>query len=114
MAARAGTHARGRGDPGDSDPHEGAQSAVPAGKTALVTGASRGIGRAIATRLAAQGVKVVVGYVRNEDKALTVVRDIEDAGGVAVAIGADQSRVPEVARLFDEAEAALAGVSWLV
>ena len=81
----------------------------PAGKTALVTGASRGIGRAIATRLAAQGVKVVVGYVTNEDKALTVVRDIEDAGGVAMAIGADQSRVPEVARLFDEAEAALGG-----
>lgn len=58
------------------------------GKTALVTGASRGIGRAIAERLAAAGALVAVNYASNAGAAAEVVRTIEEAGGEAFAVGA--------------------------
>jgi 3-oxoacyl-[acyl-carrier protein] reductase len=73
-------------------------------KNALVTGASRGIGRAIAIGLASHGAKVAIGYVRNASRAEEVVRTIAAAKGKAVAISADLSRPAEVARLFDEAQ----------
>ncbi|MFF4499095.1 SDR family oxidoreductase [Streptomyces sp. NPDC001401] len=72
-----------------------------------MTGASRGIGRAIAAGLAANGAAVAVGYVNSEDRARETVRAITEEGGTAVAIGADLSRPAEVLRLFDEAEKAL-------
>lgn len=72
------------------------------GKIALVTGASRGIGRAIALRLARSGAAVVVNYASNADEAQKVVTEIAAAGGRAHAIQADVSRVPEITRLFDE------------
>ncbi|MBM4374545.1 MAG: 3-oxoacyl-ACP reductase FabG [Deltaproteobacteria bacterium] len=59
------------------------------GKTALVTGGSRGIGRAIAEGLAAQGAHVVVNYVRGEDRAREVVAAIEAIGGSAEILGFD-------------------------
>jgi 3-oxoacyl-[acyl-carrier protein] reductase len=59
------------------------------GKTALVTGGSRGIGRAIAEGLARQGAHVVVNYVRGEDRAREVVAAIEAAGGSAEVLGFD-------------------------
>lgn len=73
------------------------------GKVALVTGASRGIGRAIALSLALSGAAVVVNYAGNAEKAQVVVTKIEQQGGKAVAIQADVSKVSEIQRLFSEA-----------
>ncbi|MER8952527.1 SDR family oxidoreductase [Mesorhizobium sp. M0833] len=74
------------------------------GKTALVTGSSRGIGRAIAEGLATKGAAVVVNYVGNEKAAREVVAAIEGNGGKAVAIQADVSSITDIRRLFDETE----------
>jgi 3-oxoacyl-[acyl-carrier protein] reductase len=84
------------------------------GKIALVTGGSRGIGRAIAERLAAGGVAVVINYARNENLAHEVVRGITSKGGKAVALQADVSKPAEVRRLFSEAESALGGLDIVV
>jgi 3-oxoacyl-[acyl-carrier protein] reductase len=73
------------------------------GKVALVTGASRGIGRAIAERLARAGAAVAVNYSSNAGEAQKVVSAIKAAGGNALAIQADVGRVPEITRMFDEA-----------
>lgn len=75
-------------------------------QTAIVTGASRGIGRAIATRLGRDGASVVVNYAGNSDKAAEVVKEIADAGGNALAVQADMSKADEIVRLFDTAEEA--------
>jgi 3-oxoacyl-[acyl-carrier protein] reductase len=76
------------------------------GKTAIVTGSSRGIGRAIAERLAAGGAAVVINYLENGQRAAEVVEEIRAKGGKAVAIRADLSKLSEIRRLFDEAEQA--------
>jgi len=73
------------------------------GKTALVTGSSRGIGRVIAERLAAEGAAVVINYARNRQLAQEVVDGIVARSGKAFAIQADVSKPAEVRRLFDEA-----------
>jgi 3-oxoacyl-[acyl-carrier protein] reductase len=72
------------------------------GKVALVTGASRGIGRAIAERLARDGAKIAVNYASNAGEAQKVAAAIQSAGGDAFVIQADVARVSEVTRLFDE------------
>ncbi|WP_068782852.1 SDR family oxidoreductase [Paenibacillus phocaensis] len=71
-------------------------------KVAIVTGASRGIGRQIAVQLAQSGAKVVVNYTSNREKADEVVKTIEQAGGTAASIRADVSKVSEVEALFAE------------
>ena len=72
-----------------------------AGKVAVVTGASRGIGRAIALRLSQEGASVVVNYAKGSQQAQDVVSAIESAGGTALAVPADVSKTAEIRDLFD-------------
>lgn len=71
-------------------------------KVAIVTGASRGIGRAIALKLAGNGASVVVNYAGNVDKAQEVVAEIEKLGVQAIALQADVSKVADIQRLFEQ------------
>src|SRR5208282_2142338 len=73
------------------------------GKVAVVTGASRGIGRAIAVRLGQDGAAVVVNYSGNQKAALETVAAVEAAGGRAVAVQGDVGKVADIQRLFDAA-----------
>jgi 3-oxoacyl-[acyl-carrier protein] reductase len=72
------------------------------GKIALVTGSSRGIGRAMAERLSRDGAAVAINYVRNSDKAEEVVAAIAADGGTAVALQADVSNLKDIQQLFEE------------
>jgi 3-oxoacyl-[acyl-carrier protein] reductase len=85
-----------------------------AGRTALVTGASRGIGRAVALALAREGADVAVNYAGNERAAAEVCDEIARHGRRAVALRADVSVAAEVGRLVDEVRRQLGGISILV
>ena len=74
------------------------------GRVALITSASRGLGRAVARTLAAQGARVVVNYARAHDLAGEVVGAIRDGGGEAVAVQADVLDATQVAHLVREVE----------
>jgi 3-oxoacyl-[acyl-carrier protein] reductase len=81
---------------------------------AIVTGASRGIGRSIASRLGREGRAVLVNYASNEPQAAEVVREIIQAGGRALAVRADVSKPDEAKQLFDAAERTWGPVTVLV
>jgi 3-oxoacyl-[acyl-carrier protein] reductase len=82
--------------------------------SALVTGGSRGIGRAIVERLARDGASVVFSFESNEDAAAEVVAAVRADGGRAFAVQADQGRSEDLRRLAEEAERQLGGVDVLV
>lgn len=85
-----------------------------AGKVAIVTGASRGIGRAIAVRLSQEGASVVVNYARGAEQAKDVVSAIEAAGGKALAVQADVRKTAEICDLFDRTQETYSQIDILV
>ncbi len=93
------------------DPYTGNEKHMPmlTGRTALVTGASRGLGSAIARRLAADGAWVVVHFGRDDDAAARTVAAIRDAGGEAVAVRADLADPAGVVALASAVDGELAG-----
>lgn len=84
------------------------------GKVAIITGSSRGIGRAIAEQLAGLGAKVVINYSSSPEKAAEVVEGIVQKGGTAVAIHADLGKVSDIEKLFTETIAAFGRVDILI
>jgi 3-oxoacyl-[acyl-carrier protein] reductase len=84
------------------------------GKTALVTGASRGIGRGIARRLARDGAAVAVNYRSSRDEAESLVAEITGSGGRAIAVGGDVASAADVAAMLDRAVKELGGIHILV
>src|SRR5437879_13920498 len=83
-------------------------------KVAIVTGASRGIGRAVAKRLAQDGFAVVVNYLSNAAEAEEVVAELKGIGRNAVPIQADVSSPPDVERLFNETSAKFGSIDVVV
>src|SRR4030088_3259575 len=84
------------------------------GKIAVVTGASKGIGAAIAEHLAAEGASVVVNYASSKAGADAIVQRITQSKGKAVAVKADVSQAEDVERLFAEAKKAFGKLDILV
>jgi 3-oxoacyl-[acyl-carrier protein] reductase len=84
------------------------------GKVAIVTGSSRGIGAAIAERLATDGFMVVINYAGSTTEAEALAGKIEQAGGRAITAKADVSDASAVSRMFDMADAAFGGIDVLV
>jgi 3-oxoacyl-[acyl-carrier protein] reductase len=82
--------------------------------TAIVTGASGGIGRGIAERLAKDGFSVVVHYAGNAAKAADTVKAIATAGGKGIAVGADIAKAADVQELFAKAKSAFGDISVVV
>ena len=84
------------------------------GRVSLITGGSRGIGKAIALQFASQGLRVAVNYISNRDAADEVVKLVEDAGSSAVTIQGDVTKRADVERIFAETSEALGPVEILV
>ncbi|MEO0648829.1 MAG: 3-oxoacyl-[acyl-carrier-protein] reductase [Cyanobacteria bacterium J06650_10] len=84
------------------------------GKVAIVTGSSRGIGKAAALALAGQGGKIVVNYARSSDAADAVVKEIEGMGGEAIALQADVSKADQVDSLIKDTKEKFGSIDVLV
>lgn len=89
-------------------------NAAYAGKIALITGASRGIGRSLATNLAVGGATVVINYKKNADLAEEVVAEVERVGGRAIAVQADVEDPDDIVRLFTAVEEAYGRLDYFV
>src|SRR3712207_2822260 len=87
---------------------------LPMSRVALVTGSSRGIGRAIAVALAQRGERVAVNFNADADAAKETLSLVEAAGGEGVCVQADVSNSSEVKRCFDEVEEAIGPIEILV
>lgn len=98
------------------DPAQRASAREAAGRprVAVVTGGSRGIGRATVSRLAADGYAVVIGYAGSRDLAEAAVKEVTTAGGSAVAVRADVAEERQVAELFGAAATRFGGVDVVV
>lgn len=83
-------------------------------KVALVTGAATGIGRAIAIRLAKDGIAVAINYVGRPTQADEVVNEIRKAGGIATGFSADVSVVSDITKLFNDVTATFGGIDIVV
>ncbi|MFJ8627630.1 glucose 1-dehydrogenase [Kitasatospora sp. NPDC093550] len=104
---------------GADTPQDGANAPqgranAPQGRAAVVTGGSRGIGRAIVRRLARDGADVVFGYAHDEEAAAEVVRTVAAEGGRAWALRADLAEPGAAERLMDQAQERLGGLDVLV
>lgn len=84
------------------------------GKTALVTGSSRGIGAETAKYFAEAGANVIINFRDKEARALKVVQSIEDSGGKAIVIGADLTKEQEVRSMFEKVNSEFGGLDILV
>ena len=84
------------------------------GKTALITGASRGIGRGVARRLASDGARVIINYANNRAEAEAAAREAVEAGGQAIVVQADVSDMAQLERMFAEIRAQVDAVDILV
>jgi 3-oxoacyl-[acyl-carrier protein] reductase len=84
------------------------------GKVAVVTGASKGIGAAIAKYLAAEGASVIVNYASSKEGASRVVAEIAENGGTAIAVQANVAKKPDIVRLFAETKKAFGRIDILV
>jgi 3-oxoacyl-[acyl-carrier protein] reductase len=87
---------------------------LSARKSVIVTGSSRGIGRAVARRLASDGFAVAVNYAGNATKAEEVVAEIKSAGGQAIAVQADVANAADVELLFKETIDTFGGINVVV
>ncbi|MET3126685.1 3-oxoacyl-[acyl-carrier protein] reductase [Arcicella rosea] len=83
-------------------------------RVALVTGAATGIGRAIAIRLAQDGIAIAVNYMGNPNQADEVVDKIKEAGGTAIRFQADVSSVAEITKLYNDVTTAFGGIDIVV
>ncbi|MBS6610481.1 MAG: 3-oxoacyl-ACP reductase FabG [Peptoniphilus harei] len=83
-------------------------------KTVLITGASRGIGRAIAKRLAYDGYRIIINYNKSEKEAIELEREIRDMGVDAISIKADVSKSKEVTDMFKKISDKFKGVDILI
>lgn len=84
------------------------------GKTALVTGGSRGIGKAIALALAREGANVIINYTSSEESAKKVVEELEDLNVKALAVKANVSKIEEINEMMEKIEENFGGIDILV
>lgn len=87
---------------------------ILSGKTAIVTGASRGIGRVVALQLASLGANVAVNYVHSKEKAARVAEELREKGSQAIAVQADIADPAAIGNLFSETIKRLGGVDILI